>query len=170
MFIPVLQKHSLKTMKRRKPLAWENCRVHDFRVLTQFFAALCNTHLIQSFHLKIVSVFSFCQEIVMIGPILQPGMLIISRRSCTCGKPAVSGRNRCASEMTPHSRTKLSACNQKQQESLGPPSLSPLCSNRCPLPSLAWVNLTASNLIAKVNSSLLLRGGGEDGGGGAGEA
>lgn len=87
----VLQKHSLKTMKRRKPLAWENCRVHDFRVLTQFFAALCNIPLIQSFHLKIVSVFSLCQEIVMIGPILQPCMLIISERSRACRKPIGSG-------------------------------------------------------------------------------
>lgn len=90
MLSPVLENHSLKTMERRKPLAWENCRVHDFRGLTQFFAALCNILLIQSFHLKIVSVFSFCQEIIMIEPILQPYILIISRRSCSCRKPAGS--------------------------------------------------------------------------------
>lgn len=54
---PVLQKRSLKTMKRRKPLARGNCRVHDFRVLTRIFASLCNILLIQSFNLKIACVF-----------------------------------------------------------------------------------------------------------------
>lgn len=88
---PVLQKHSLKTMKRRKPLACGNCRVHDFRVLTQIFASLCNILLIQSFHLKIACVFSLCQEIAITVPILQPCMLIISKRNYACGKYAGSG-------------------------------------------------------------------------------
>lgn len=57
----------------------------------KFFASLCNSLLIQSFHLKIASVFSLCQEIAVIGPILQPCMLIISKRNYACGKYAGSG-------------------------------------------------------------------------------
>lgn len=69
---------------RKLPSPW-------FQGFDTNFAALCNILLIQSFHLKIVSAFSHCQEIVMIGPVLQPCIYIISRSRCACGMPAESG-------------------------------------------------------------------------------
>lgn len=141
---PVLQKCSLKTMKRRKPLAWRNCRVHDFRFLTQFFASLCNILLIQSRHLKIASVFSLCQEIAMIGPILQLCMLIISKRNYACGKYAGSGLQKKQMCLWDDSPVLHRAICRKVWDLLHSAHSS---HSRCALPSLAQANLTASSLV-----------------------
>lgn len=141
---PVLQKCSLKTMKRRKPLAWGNCRVHDFRFLTQFFASFCNILLIQSRHLKIASVFSLCQEIAMIGPILQLCMLIISKRNYACGKYAGSGLQKKQMCLWDDSPVLHKAICRKVWDLLHSAHSS---HSRCALPSLAQANLTASSPV-----------------------
>lgn len=88
---PVLQKVALKPWRAENRWHEENAQPMISGFWHNFFASLRNILLIQSFHFKIASVFSLCQEIAMIGPISQLCTLIISRRNYACGKYAGSG-------------------------------------------------------------------------------